>query len=369
MFLNTRKSLKEINYKMFFALLLSGIFPAIYLAIRVRFLGTIPSDWGFNIASQLSWVNLFYEIANEAIILPAFFLFGAVINNKEQLENRIKTGALGTVIIYIILSIILSLTARPLVIGMAQKSELVNATVDYIRLESIAKIFYILFRFLFPVFILINQERLIYLLLAVQMVLSIIFDTILISSLPISLNMGVNDIAFSNILSNIILVLIGVILLSRKGFKIFGNPKQLSFSWTKDWLRVGGFSGIESLVRNLAFMIVIIRMVNVVQEQGTFWVTNNFIWGWLLLPITALGDLIKRDCAESKNNIKENLQGYVALTSFFVLIWISTIPFWRGFLNTVLGLQDPSAVFSLALISLVFYIIFAYNNMEISNIT
>ncbi len=72
MFLNTRKSLKEINYKMFFALLLSGIFPAIYLAIRVRFLGTIPSDWGFNIASQLSWVNLFYEIANEAIILPAF---------------------------------------------------------------------------------------------------------------------------------------------------------------------------------------------------------------------------------------------------------------------------------------------------------
>lgn len=31
---------------------------------------------------------------------------------------------------------------------------------------------------------------------------------------------------------------------------------------------------------------MISRMVNVVGEQGTYWVANNFIWSWLLLPIT-----------------------------------------------------------------------------------
>ena len=45
-------------------------------------------------------------------------------------------------------------------------------------------------------------------------------------------------------------------------------------------------------------MLMIVRMVNVVGEQGTFWVANNFIWGWLLLPVLQLGELIKSDCGE-----------------------------------------------------------------------
>ena len=63
-------------------------------------------------------------------------------------------------------------------------------------------------------------------------------------------------------------------------------------------IRKGGISGLESLVRNLAFMLMIVRMVNVVGEQGTFWVANNFIWGWLLLPVLQLGELIKADVGE-----------------------------------------------------------------------
>jgi len=192
MFIETKKSLKAINYKMLLALVLSGLFPAIYMAIRVRFLGNMPGDGGVNIASQLSWVNLLYEIINEAILLPVFFLFGKVISNKEEMENRIKTGLIGTFIIYGVLSIIIAVMAKPLVIVMAQQQDLVEATVKYIRLESLAVVFSILFRFLLPVFILINKERYIYIFLAIQMFLSILFDTLLISALPFSLNIGVN---------------------------------------------------------------------------------------------------------------------------------------------------------------------------------
>ena len=35
--------------------------------------------------------------------------------------------------------------------------------------------------------------------------------------------------------------------------------------------------------------------MNLVAEQGNYWVANNFIWGWLLIPITALAEIIKRD--------------------------------------------------------------------------
>lgn len=363
MFSKTKKSLKDFNYKMLLALVLSGLFPAIYMAVRVRFLGNMPGDWGVNIASQLSWVNLLYEIINEAILLPVFFLFGKVISNKGEMENRIKTGLIGTFIIYGVLSILIAVMAKPLVVVMAQQQDLVEATVKYIRLESLAVVFSILFRFLLPVFILINKERYIYIFLAIQMFLSILFDTLLISALPFSLNIGVNGIAISNLITNVVLVFLSLLLLSKSGFKIWRNKRPLSFRWTREWLRIGGYSGVESLVRNLAFMIVILRMINVVNEQGTFWVSNNFIWGWLLLPVLALGELIKRDCAEDSNNIRKYFRGYMSLTTLFVLSWVITIPLWKTFLFNIMGVQNPADIFNVALISLIFYMVFAYNNV------
>ncbi len=363
MFSKTKKSLKDFNYRMLLALVLSGLFPAIYMAVRVRFLGNMPGDWGVNIASQLSWVNLLYEIINEAILLPIFFLFGKVISNKEEMDNRIKSGLIGTFLIYGVLSIIIAVMAKPLVVVMAQQPDLVDATVKYIRLESLAVVFSILYRFLLPVFILINKERYIYILLAIQMFLSILFDTLLISALPFSLNIGVNGIAISNLITNLVLVLLSLFLLSKSGFMIWGNKRPLSFRWIWEWLRIGGYSGAESLVRNLAFMIVILRMINVVHEQGTFWVTNNFIWGWLLLPVLSLGELIKRDCAEDFDNIRKKFRAYMSLTTLFVLFWIITIPLWKTFLFNIMGVQNPAEIFNVAIISLIFYIVFAYNNI------
>ena len=49
---------------------------------------------------------------------------------------------------------------------------------------------------------------------------------------------------------------------------------------------------------------MIARIVNVVNEQETYWVANNFIWGWLLLPVIQLGELIKQECGTNKNAVK-----------------------------------------------------------------
>ena len=70
MFTNLKKSLLNINYKLFAALLVLGLAPTIYTTVRVFFLGQLPGEYSFSIAGQLSWVNLLYEIMNEAIILP-----------------------------------------------------------------------------------------------------------------------------------------------------------------------------------------------------------------------------------------------------------------------------------------------------------
>ena len=85
-------SLKDFNYRLFGTLILISLLPTVYTTVRIFFLGNLPGDWGVNIASQLAWVNIFYEVVQETLILPLFYLISKVISNREQLSNRIRTG-------------------------------------------------------------------------------------------------------------------------------------------------------------------------------------------------------------------------------------------------------------------------------------
>lgn len=77
---------------------------------------------------------------------------------------------------------------------------------------------------------------------------------------------------------NGLLFAISLWLLSREEIRIVGGGKP-SFRWMRELGKVSGLSGLESLIRNMAYMGMVIRMVNVVQEQGLYWVANSFIWG------------------------------------------------------------------------------------------
>ena len=94
MFIKLKKSLLNINYKTFVALLVLGLVPTIYTTVRVFFLGQLPGEYSYSIAGQLSWVNLLYEVMKEAIILPLFYFIGKVKDDKGEFANRVRTGML-----------------------------------------------------------------------------------------------------------------------------------------------------------------------------------------------------------------------------------------------------------------------------------
>jgi hypothetical protein len=122
---NIIASIKRINYRLLLALFLMGLIPTVYTTVRIFLIGQLPGDWGFNIASQLSWVNFLYEILQEAIILPLFFFIGQAIKNRLELENRFRTGLLFTGTIYSVLSLLIIIFAVPLIQLMAQDVTLI----------------------------------------------------------------------------------------------------------------------------------------------------------------------------------------------------------------------------------------------------
>lgn len=362
MLTKVKKSLSKINYKLFLALLVLGLVPTIYTTVRVFFLGQLPGEYSFSIAGQLSWVNLLYEILSEAIVLPLFFFIGKVLTDKNEFANRMRTGLLVSVGVYTALSVIIIALAKPLLSLMATDKAIIDASATYIRIESVASIFSLAFNFIMVGMVTLGKEKYVYALTAVKLVLCLLVDTFMVSTLPVSLNLGVNGIAFSNIIVNVILVATAIILLNKEGIVLFKKEK-LSFGWMKDFAKVGGISGLESFVRNIAYMLMIVRMVNMVGEQGTYWVANNFIWGWLLLPVLQLGELIKRETATDENAVKNNSIGYFVITLAICILWCITIPLWKPFMEHVLNFSDVDKLFELVMVLLGFYMLYAIQNV------
>lgn len=322
----------------------------------------LPVDQGYNIASQLSWVNVIYEVLQEGLILPLFFLLGRVLDDPKTFANRIRTGLIISALFYITLGSIVILFLKPLFVFMQQKPEIIPQSIVYIRLEVISISISVIYRFIALVFIVLGKEKWVYRLLVVQMVLSVISDILLISPFDISLKLGVNGIAIGNIIINCILCIVAWGGLIRLKVFVEYNDK-LDFRWVSKWWKIGFISGIESFLRNMVFVFMIIRLINQVQEQGNFWIANNFIWGWLLLPILALGELIKRDAGTSPRSCQKRFNSYLVITGGICLIWLISIFIWKPFLFKIMGIKDFSTVYTIAIISLPCYIVFAFNNV------
>ena len=355
-------SLRNINYKLYFALLILGFAPTIYNTVRVFFLGQLPGEWSYSIAGQLSWVNLLYEILNEAIILPLFYFVGTVKNNKKEFTNRVRTGMLISFLVYAALSAVVFVFAEQLLMLMAADTAILAESVAYIRIESIANVFMVLTQFALVALVTMNKRKYLYLLTGARLMLCLVTDAFLVSGLPMSANLGVNGIGYSNIIVNALLLAVSLLLLEKEEIRIFKREKW-SFSWAKEFLKVGLLSGIESLVRNVAYMVMIARMVNMVSEQGTYWVANNFIWGWLLLPVIQLGELIKQEIATNKDNLRQNTLGYFSITAGICAFWFISIPLWKPFMTHILGFTDVEKLFSLVMLLIGFYVLYAVQNV------
>lgn len=357
-----KKSLSEINYKLLVSLFFVGIVPSLYTTLRVFFLGQIPGEYAFSIAGQLSWVNLLYEILNEAIILPLYFFIGKVISDKKELTMRIKSGMLITFLLYLGLSLIIIAFTSPILSLMAVNKDIISSSSTYIRIESVALIFSVLANFSLIVLISLDREKYIYLIVVIRLVLNVVFDTFFVSGLDFSFKLGVNGIGISNIVINLFVLMLGLVLMKKEGIYIF-SKQPIRFSWLNELFKVGGISGVESFVRNLAYMFMVSRMVNIVNEQGTYWVANNFIWGWLLLPITQLGEYIKKDVATDFDAIKNKTLAYFTITTVICLIWFATIPLWKPFMENILMFDDVDKLYNLVMLLVGFYVLYAFQNV------
>lgn len=344
-------NLKSFRWNMWIALCALALVPAIYQTIRTALAYVNTSASGIDIIGQMEWYDLIDETLKALLIIPLYCILNRV--NKEDNKNfsRFAFIALITVFaLYFIFNIGVFFYGTSLIKAMNPSEVNIVAIKQYLELETIAFMIGIISTFFNVIFVTINKAKNVYIFLIIQAILGIIGDFVLIP------NLGVNGIAINNIITNSILAVAGFITLFLE--------KQITPSWFNkgdfkliaNWCKIGLFSGLQQFIDNIVYALMISRMVNLVAESGNYWVANNFIWGWLLIPISALSEIIKSDYKEEKNTNRSN---YLMIVAFSIISWIITIPLWKPFLRYVERIDNYQDIFSIIIKLWPFYIAYS----------
>lgn len=297
----------------------------------------------------MEWFDLINETLQAFLIIPLYSILNKVLKHDEQnfAKHTFKTGLIAFAI-YTLFSIGVLIYGSVLVQAMNPEEFDVSTANHYLQLETIAFMVGIIVSFVNVVFVVVGKDKNVYIFLAIQTVLSIITDFALIP------NMGVYGIAISNIIVNSVLAIASFVMLYlQKLIKPCWFHKS-DIPILKDWGKVGVFSGVQQFIDNLIYAVMIGRMVNMVAEQGNYWIANNFIWSWLLIPISALTEIIRRDCKDGYRELKQFNYYFIGLAT--VLLWAITIPAWTPFFKGAQGLTNADEIFLIVIKLAPFYI-------------
>lgn len=347
-------TLKTFDWKMYLALCLLALVPAIYQTVVTKLITANTNPGALDIVGQMEWFDLIDETICAFLIVPMY----SVLSKAYKKENFNKVVfKLGIIVVglYALFSLGTFFYGISLVSYMNPAEIDVGAAYRYLSLETIAFMVGIVFSYASVVFLVIDKSRYMYAFLIAKIGLALLSDFTLIPG------MGIDGIAVSNIIANGIMGTLAVVILILIKQLRPGKFNKDDIPHLKDWGRVGLFAGGQQFLDNIIYALMIVRMVNAVSESGNYWVANNFIWGWLLIPITCLAEIIRKDAGADGYKLKQI--NYYSITIFALIIWFSLIPTYNWFFGTVEGLDNPARIFEIVVKNLGFYVAYALSQI------
>ena len=269
------------EYLLLLSLIIFTFIPSINQLIVDRLISIKGSDI-ITIAGQIEWFDLFNETLLSFLTVPMFFVFNKARNDNE-LSSRINNTFYIAFVLYTTVSLIIYFYASHLASYMNAPKESIN----YLKLETIGFIIGFVSSYIYTIFVVRGKYEYFVTLLIVKIILLSMGNLLLIP------NKAETGIAITNITVNFIISAISIYLLNRE--KLIRRWSGFNKNAIIDWFKTGIFSGMQVFVANLIFITIVMKMVSQVSQMGNFWLANNFIWGWLLIPITAIGEMLKRE--------------------------------------------------------------------------
>ncbi|MBI2980463.1 MAG: hypothetical protein HYY41_06560, partial [Chloroflexi bacterium] len=268
--------------------------PRFYRSYSVYLIGNaIPDVNALSTVAQWQFIELLLEVVQETFVLAIFFFVGRGMQRAEGPGPHIRTALTSILLFSIVLAVALFIMSDNFVSIIGTPESIRLTTSQFLQIKTATIPLFLLSMASVVIVETVNRKRYILTIAVLQVVYQFIFDSLFYGGYPFSLNLGVLGVAWSEIVSGSCLFITTLFLLRKI---IFDKVKNLlSFFTLKDWriyLRVGGWSGLDSLVRNVAYFFMIVRLLNLLGESsiGGYYLAMHIIWSFLLVPILALAE-------------------------------------------------------------------------------
>lgn len=341
---------KTFDWKMYLALCLLALVPAIYQTVVTKLITSYTSPGSLDIVGQMEWFDLIDETIRAFLIVPMYSVLSKAYKKENFNQVVFKLGII-VVGLYALFSLGTFFWGINIINYMNPNEIDVVAAYRYLSLETVAFMIGIIFSYANVVFLVIDKSIYMYAFLVTKIALALLADFVLIPGL------GIDGIAVSNIIANGVMGALAIGLLIYIKQLRPGKYSKEDLPHFKDWGRIGLFAGGQQFVDNIVYALMICRLVNVVSESGNYWVSNNFIWGWLLIPITCLAEIIRKDAGADGYKLKQT--NYYSITLLSIIVWFVLIPTYQWFFGMAQGLDNPERIFEIVVKNLGFYIAYA----------
>ena len=342
---------KDFNYKLYFSLIFLSLFPALYQTIRTMIVSISVDSSVFNVIGQLEWFDLINKTLLAFLHIPQYAIFNRVIKNGDANFPKVTfIVVLVGFILYCLFSIVVYIISRNFISFMNVEENDIDTVAKYLNLETIA--FVIGFIITSVNIVIVSKElyKVFIVFAFVKTFLLIILDLNLVSKF------NAFGIAYSNMIINAVMGILGIAFLIKIGLLKLSwfnkNDKKIFISY----FNIGIFSALQILIDNIIYALMIVKMVNLVAEQGNYWVANNFIWNWLLMPVLVLNEVIRTNCKENKNN---QIFNYFRIIFIVTILGVFLVLFSNLFFKYVEKLENYNDIYILVLKLSPFYIFYA----------
>ncbi len=341
---------KDIRFplNLFCSLMLLSLVPFLYTLVRTNLIADIPSTDGLGIAGHIEWFDLINETLQAFLIMPLYALLNKCIQDKQKFKERVFQTFLIVNAIYLLFSLAILVYCNHIVSTMVTGPTC--EVTSYLELETVGFLIANFVSFSNVLFVVREKTIYIYAMVIFRTLFTIIGDLFLIPEF------GVNGIAYSNIAVNSVCVVLCLIAVFRE--KLFSVSFKFEKSFIKDYLLIGSFSGFQILLDNVIYFFIVCKMVNAVKEQGNYWTANNIIWGLMLIPISALAEIIKKDC---KGTLLARIKHYHIIILVTFLCWLLFIPLLEPFLKNVMGIDNFQTIKHILVLLIPFYLAYNYS--------
>ena len=345
-----RSYLKAWDWRLFLFILLFLGLPNIYQLYRVHLIGNeLPDVGSLAIVSQWQFIGLVVEVFQEATVLAIFFFLGSQIRRGFRVQlDRAKSVFAFIFLASLVFSAGVFVFRDSFITLIGTPDEILGQTRGFLGISIFSIPFTLLAASIVVLFESIGLRGLVFLMAIANVVLRFALDSLFFGGYWFSLQQDVTGVAWATLLASLGLFLVGCILLvgtRRISFgALFARP---SFSDMRQYLWVGLGSGADSLVRNLFYFFMIVRIINTIgsTEIGGYYLAMQIIWSFMLVPVLALADSTKALVANASDDIhrvRTLIGSAMFITVGMMVGWLVIAPFFSG----IAGLlsNDPETI-------------------------